>query len=460
MEQFRLYPRGFVITRETIDSSLLPETYKHVNILGDVDYYFDGDAPAMPAPDIAIDNERNAFLIVHGNCVHVRADTGEAKPPSAEHLLNLHRRNESSFLDTLDFLGGRFAIIAGDSRGVRIYQDAVGMRSVYYSTTHKIASSHLYLLNDCLPHTPDPLDRPSRNRSIMFNQTSFLDIKSCLPNFYLDFNEQRLVRFFPRGENKYTKLSDEEKISLVEKLLKSEFSYCFDTYGTIVLALTGGTDSRVSLAFAKNQIENLQTFTHAYSGKRPKSLAGQMRIQDEDIVSQILGDIPLNHMILKKNTNNQLTEEQLAIVDRNTFRYSANSFLPLYTANFPDENTFYIPSQFHEIGQCYFRKRGLKNYISSIKTSYHRRLRSLGSVDDIKDAMGDFFEQGIELLGYEGELYGYEMLDLFYWEERMGRWMAEVMNETDVAFEPFIPYNMRVILDISLSFEQPKRLAG
>src|SRR5699024_12596062 len=59
-------------------------------------------------------------------------------------------------------------------------------------------------------------------------------------------------------------------------------------------------------------------------------------------------------------------------------------------------------------------------------------------------------EQNVKF--YCSDLYDYNLLDLAFWETRMGRWHAEIVNETDIAFQSFIPYNMRALIDISLSF--------
>ena len=51
----------------------------------------------------------------------------------------------------------------------------------------------------------------------------------------------------------------------------------------------------------------------------------------------------------------------------------------------------------------------------------------------------------------------YDVGDLWYWEHRHGRWYAQVLNETDTAFDSISPINVRRILDCFLAFPEAER---
>src|SRR5699024_3530119 len=42
----------------------------------------------------------------------------------------------------------------------------------------------------------------------------------------------------------------------------------------------------------------------------------------------------------------------------------------------------------------------------------------------------------------------------------MGRWHSEILNENDVCFETVMPFNMRAMIDISLSYSRIQRRSG
>ena len=54
---------------------------------------------------------------------------------------------------------------------------------------------------------------------------------------------------------------------------------------------------------------------------------------------------------------------------------------------------------------------------------------------------------------------GIAVLDLFYWEHRMGSWLAECLNEADIASEMFTPFNSRAYLENGLAVECKKRIS-
>src|SRR5699024_2890083 len=60
-------------------------------------------------------------------------------------------------------------------------------------------------------------------------------------------------------------------------------------------------------------------------------------------------------------------------------------------------------------------------------------------------------------LSYGEDLFDFHILDLFYWEDRMGRWHSEILNETDAAFDTLLPFNVRAIIEVALSFSIPEQ---
>src|SRR5699024_5810128 len=74
-----------------------------------------------------------------------------------------------------------------------------------------------------------------------------------------------------------------------------------------------------------------------------------------------------------------------------------------------------------------------------------------------RNTIESHIEEKVKKFNYDVNNFDYHVLDLYYWEIRMGRWMAEVLNETDLSFETLLPFNMRELMDISLSFNIEER---
>ena len=56
------------------------------------------------------------------------------------------------------------------------------------------------------------------------------------------------------------------------------------------------------------------------------------------------------------------------------------------------------------------------------------------------------------------EKYDYNIIDLFYWEHRMGCWQAMCQNESDYYFETFTPFNNRKFIENMLCIDENKRI--
>src|SRR5699024_5035715 len=273
--------------------------------------------------------------------------------------------------------------------------------------------------------------------------------------------DDSVSRYFPRKNNIYRKMSEEEKFSKFEFLWKEQLRHFEQEKDDIIFSVTGGADSRVSLALAKNYLSKFKFFTYAPSNKdlEKKSRFIEALTMDKKIVEKILEVIPLQHQfLLFMDEDRKLTEEDLDLLNKNTIRPHGRFLLPHYNHYFPGVDTLHIRGNLFEIGRAYFIKSTSKNNKKDIVNIVSGSL--LKTVDKESTEETDIrenIESKIEQFNYDQNNYEYHVLDLFYWEIRMGRWMAEVLNETDYSFETLLPFNMRALMDISLSFKVEHR---
>ena len=61
-------------------------------------------------------------------------------------------------------------------------------------------------------------------------------------------------------------------------------------------------------------------------------------------------------------------------------------------------------------------------------------------------------------IGLQGDIQGYSMHDLVYWEVRMSSWAATSFASQEFFHEITIPYNNRRLLDLFLRFPEKERL--
>src|SRR5699024_869851 len=123
------------------------------------------------------------FIIIHGHFTFSNPDSSIDNDELTELLFATYSNDFNKFLDILDYLAGRYVIIVGNSSEVRIYNDAVGTRSVYYSLSSNLVSSHVNLIADNQEKIIDSLVEQFNNLPKISSRTPFEDIRSLMPNF-------------------------------------------------------------------------------------------------------------------------------------------------------------------------------------------------------------------------------------------------------------------------------------
>src|SRR5699024_1574225 len=138
----------------------------------------------------------------------------------------------------------------------------------------------------------------------------------------------------------------------------------------IVLSLSGGNDSRLSLAMAREYNKKIKTFT--YTTKKDdtgeSSKFSKIMSLDQYVVKQILKDIDLNHRFFyTQDKSKKLTDKDLDTLDRNTIKHHGRPMLPYYLHEFPEDKVIHIRTSVLEITTAYYYKSDKKNHLSSAR---------------------------------------------------------------------------------------------
>lgn len=447
MKEIQLYPYGYIFSDEFIEN--VPKRYSFKEILGKYKYHYD------PIYGANVLEKGDSFIIIHGHFVGI-SDVGIIEQKELINiLLNEFNDNYYKFLNSIDYIGGRYVIIIGSKENVYIYSDATNSRSTYYTNDRLVISSHSKLIQDNFKYEKRSILSEIVPLDITFNITPFENIFRVVPNYYVDMNTHKIHRFFPRENNRNVLINENKKLEKIEFLWKKELEFYNQTFDDLVLSLTGGNDSRISLAMAKDYNKDIKFFT--YSTKEGYAedeghFAKTLSI-DQNIVKQILEDIELNHrFFFFDNSPGVLSKHSRENLDKNTITKHGRYILPHYMNAFPNYKTMHIRANLLEIASCYFHKVYKPNSLQSVKTLMKNSLKKYTNEEN-KNEIEDIISEILDALNYGEGTHDYHILDLYYWENRMGGWYPEVLNETDAAFDTFLPFNMRAIIDISLSFD-------
>ncbi|OYD21128.1 hypothetical protein [Oceanimonas baumannii] len=377
----------------------------------------------------------------------------------AQHLAKLLSEDESNFFDYLDQLSGRFLLLCKKEDREFLLQDAMGYRCALYSTdpTRFMIASHTSLfqsvfdfrLNEEAFHISTQENYSMGGNYLPGLMTAISQVRPLLPNTFIDLRTISIHRFFPREELERNELTDEfvEKISKVlcrqNEMLTKRFK--------VVLSLTGGLDSRISLATLKNHTERLdKVFTYIINGNQshkkdisiaPK-IAEQAHLTSFSTINVKKSDLLLGDFLDKSQK----------IVNCN-IKKSSSDMIALYLVGVEDPSTVHYMSYGPEVFNCYFTKNPInRDGVLSLDKLCRLYKRSL--VHLTKDAWQEFIDIHNPQMK---EVYGYCPYDLLYWEHRNGAWLGARMSDTDMVADTFVPFNNRKILKEFLSIRQDLR---
>lgn len=450
----RPYPRGF----------LLHETGRHVDLragwtqtsLRPSSWTLSHD-PELELDLRAADNGSSAVLVL-GMCLYAGDENREISP--AARLAEAWQHSTTALLDELDMLGGRFAVLTVEPDQVVIRQDAMGVRTVYFSPATRLVGSHANLLQEVAPLEERTAHEGRSAVLVTWSRTPYLGMDALLPNHELRLPEWSVQRFYPREANRYAHMSLAERLQLFRNRWDREQDDLRAQDADLVMSLTGGADSRTGLALSWKHREDFTMFTYTAStqggGRYRKSLA-----QDRVIVDRLLEIMPeaRHQYFYFDDSASELTETQQELVRRNTIGRHGPWLLPHYLREFSGGRHIHLRGAGYEVGRAYWDVRPETDTLDSLQALFMSSQRKKWSREPHAEAL-DYFHEGIRRWEYDGDLHGYHLRDLYYWEMRMGRWSAEIMNETDLAFETCIMINSRSLLEIALSFPLEDRRSG
>lgn len=386
--------------------------------------------------------DTESALVIRGHW----ADLSDTPPPSGQlamELLAIASQSEEQLHERLARIAGRYVVIAVVAGKTTVVSDSLGLRSIYYSTSSALVSSHARLLLTLEPHDRWLEHKPALTA---WDESPWVDVRHLLPNFALDPERAEVWRVFPRTSNRYRSMSAADRLARVEELWHREMQIYADAGHPLAISVTGGLDSRLMLAMAREHLHKFRAFT--YTVPRGSSAWSRSIHLDGVIVEQLLPYLGLEgHDYIDVTERPPRTPTLDKLIRSNSWTSHGHYLLPHYRRLFPTGTAQHLRGTGVEIIRRYWpRLRDRTDYENVLTT-----LRQVGSPDLVL--------RGREL-GYEGDTYGYELMDLVYWEVRMGKWHSELLNESDAAFDTFVPIATREIFELLLAFDAPDRECG
>lgn len=404
-------------------------------------------------------DKNNVALLVIGISIHIE-DPGLDEAGIASFLHSSWGVSREDFYESLDCLSGSFLVVVFDkSSGAYVFTDACGTYGVFYSEKNKgfCISSHAFLVSKFIGSEISDFQRywtkhPAFSAGGKYypgNLTEFDSVLQLTPNTYISYVERIPVRYFPRKKLP-SEREVEDIVSFIKSSLENQLFGLVNRY-KLTMSLSGGLDSRVSLAVSKNVKEKISYFTYSIRGNRYLK-------KDLEVARELSYKLGLQHDEVVVKSGDPVSPQVFQQLEINSPGNTANADLTQAYVDFfgCDDDRVHIRSNLMEIVREYYLSNpaNLRNAYTPRKISGLFR----GATREEFSSVFDSFLRDVQFHKTAGK--GYHYSDLFYWEHRMGVFVSNVAKRERPIHETVMLFNNRKILDAALSLPLEKRVSA
>ena len=327
------------------------------------------------------------------------------------------------------------------------FNDATAQREIYYyleNNTDLVLGSQTNIISsifDCeLDQSKKATDFYSstsfkKKKSYVGDLTEYKDIKHLKPNHYLDLNSSEIKRFYP-----YRSLSKSNADFVAKKsadMIKGYLESASNRY-RLLLPVSAGWESRILLAASKDIQNKCHYFVFQSVDLSDKHI-------DIKIPKILLKKLNLKLHIVKKGTD--LNPKYIPILDKSIAfpRYENFNYIIGYFSNFP--NHMSVTGNVSEIARMEWPDiYGLNGKKISMLQKY-----------PLSEYAVEYYDKWLNINSKNFKKNNFRILDMLYWEENCGNWVAKTNTESKMAIECFLPFNSRKLIDQMLTVNRRYR---
>ena len=350
-------------------------------------------------------------------------------------------------------LVGRFVLLIKKENQYFFFNDACGLKLFFYTKYEEniYAASQTLLLKLVINlKEGDNYHKYYNSQYVKSNIEHWIpsgtslyeDVQQLVPNHYLDVSKYMQIRYWPNKP--IINVSFENSVEKFSELLKNTMTAANKKF-KLALPLTAGWDTRIILSACKEISKDIIFYTLKYRNLTENS-------NDIKIPKKLLSSLGYRHLVLdcRKSMDeifSDIYKKNTDIPHLNDWGSIANGMYAIYPSD-----RIAVKGNCAEICRCYYFPSGVHPNLSSC--DYFLRLENnWDHIDFIKNKISEWFDE----IKQREVNFGYDLLDLFYWEHRMGSWQAQSLLEWDIVQEAFVPFNNRELLDIMLGIETKYR---
>lgn len=329
-------------------------------------------------------------------------------------------------------LGGRWVMLASIGGQTRLYPDACGLRSVFYYRAPETGAVWLASQPGMLARELGIARNDSRARAFLQSPrnaswpgyiTAYDGIHQLWPNHYLDLASGEQIRFWPTGPIAAQTLdaAAERMMTILPGILLSA-----SRRRHLSFALTGGYDSRLLFAVSRPLHREMDFYVVTSPGSAPHDLSIPRRLAK-------LAGVPLRVIRAKpcQPATAELFRRNVDDLYLDPARASIRSFESI------PEDSFYVSGNVAEVGRCFYYRNGRLPENPTVDTLCRV------SEHEGNPVAREVFAGWLEDVPRD---IGTHLLDLFYWEHRLGAWLSSAFTGFDTFRDVLAPFNCRDLL--------------
>lgn len=346
-------------------------------------------------------------------------------------------------LNRFDEYSGTFIVLHYNkpTNELIVFNDASALREIYHyndrenglvlGSQTKIINTYFDIELDQSKKALEFYSSPSfkKRRCYVGDLTEFKKIKHLKPNHYLNLNKGTIHRFYPNSIK--TVMNFEEAAQQSAKLIRGYLEASSNRYN-LLLPVSAGWESRVLLAASKN----IQKKCHFYVFKGKNYSDDHFDIKTP---VKLLKNLNLELNVVQKDE--EIATEYIPLIEESVAfpRYESLNYILGYWSSFP--NHLSVIGNVSEIART--------NWPNFFRLN-PKKISIIQEFPFLKYAT-DYYERWLKDAKKICNDMNFRLLDLLYWEENCGNWVAKASTETRMGIEHFLPFNSRKLLRIMLS---------
>ncbi|MFC3420069.1 hypothetical protein ACFOLA_11315 [Salinicoccus hispanicus] len=430
--------KPFILSKRALVN--VQNDFDHVEALSSAHLYYDDKT------EVTDSSNHGIRILLIGYILDI-TDGNRSSSEILTELCQLYQsENKESFYEKLDFLNGRYILIADDGSDTVLFTDATCLRPVFY-WNKEILGSHEVLVREVVEGENNiELSVQKFKMNGFLDYTSTQSVYKMNPNVFYSAVGMQFIRYYPRAQSKVSEV--DEIVAKTIDFYQPQVEWLNRNYPLIYQSLTGGYDSKISLAITKPTMNKVQYFTYMIDLENtPDSQFSRIYRKDKDLVDRLVYNLNIddNHTYYYFNEY-PLPKDYEKTISRNTS--SSHSYvLSHLTHREFEKNSIHVKSTIYEIAKLPFSANHInaqtdEELLNVIVNWAPKTLRK--EPEKLLDMYRSFAER-VDM--EQVALYGYNLPVMLYWETRMGNWHSNITQETDNVLETFVFVNNRHMLN-------------